>query len=60
MQFEDLPAHHRQLVPSYKEKLQEVSLCIEHNYEIIKCILGYIDEMFENMQSNIEEVRFEH
>ena len=58
MQYEELSARHKLLIPSYKEKLQDISLCIAHNYEIIKCILAHTNEMFENMQSGTGEVGF--
>lgn len=43
-----LPPHHQMLLRSYLRHLEEQSLCIEHNAEIIKLIIRDVDSMFEN------------
>ncbi|XP_008560098.1 carnosine N-methyltransferase [Microplitis demolitor] len=44
-----LPQHHQQLLIKYREHLQQVKVCIEHNAEIIKLITRGAPSIFENV-----------
>ncbi|XP_034946190.1 carnosine N-methyltransferase isoform X2 [Chelonus insularis] len=44
-----LPSHHQQLLVNYREHLQQVRMCIEHNAEIIKLITRGAPCIFENV-----------
>jgi len=50
--FNELPAHHRELLPTFRENLSNVRVCMEHNYEIIKLIVACTGEMFENKRQD--------
>ena len=53
--FNELPAHHRALLPTYKKNLCQLRVCIEHNFEIIKLIVACTDHMFENRRNGSME-----
>ena len=56
--FVELPVHHRQMVPNFRENLQIMRTCVDHNYEIIKLILDGTGMLFENKHVYLEDVSF--
>ena len=51
--FNDLPTHHKALLPHFKENLCDIRVCIEHNAEIIKLIIAGTEDMFENKKNEV-------
>ena len=56
--FVELPVHHRQMVPNFRQNLQIMRTCVEHNFEIIKLILDGTGMLFENKHVVVKEVSF--
>lgn len=54
----ELPEHHQQLLPQFRNGLEAIRHCIDHNYEIIKLITADADKLFENRQNNIVQVSY--
>jgi len=46
--FDELPDHHKAMLPSFRDNLKRLRICIYHNYEIIKLIIADVDHLFEN------------
>ncbi|XP_014678098.1 PREDICTED: carnosine N-methyltransferase-like [Priapulus caudatus] len=47
--FRKLSERHKLMCPTFTEHLNEVRLCVDHNYEVIKQIVANTDHMFENI-----------
>ena len=46
--YNDLPKHHKAMIPTFRDNLKGIKKCIEHNFEIIRLIIFHVDNMFEN------------
>lgn len=47
--YNNLPVHHRDLIPDFLANLRSIRKCTEQNFEIIKLIIAETDVMFENI-----------
>jgi carnosine N-methyltransferase len=47
--LDSLPIDHQNKLTNYRKHLEHVSTAIEHNYEIIKLIIGDVSNIFENI-----------
>lgn len=47
--LESLPLSHREKLSKYRTHLDQVAVAIDHNYELIKLIIGDVIHMFENI-----------
>jgi carnosine N-methyltransferase len=55
--YTSLPERHKQLIPKFCENLDDIKLCIDHNYEVIKLIVETTAGIFENADHKPENVR---
>ena len=51
-----LPKHHQKLLAKYRNHLDELRTCVEHNYEIIKLITADVATLFENVKHDTGQV----
>ncbi|XP_052826104.1 carnosine N-methyltransferase-like isoform X1 [Octopus bimaculoides] len=46
--YDELPDHHRSIIPNFRDHLGKVRNCIETNFHLIKLIIQNTEHMFEN------------
>ena len=46
--YDELPDHHRTIIPNFRDHLSKVRNCIETNFHLIKLIIQNTEHMFEN------------
>lgn len=53
--FDQLPKHHRKMLPDFTRHLKEVKRCIDVNQEFLRNIVSCTEGMFENrdMELNV-------
>lgn len=46
--FLELPEHHQQYLPNFRDNLDVMRTCVAHNHEVIKIMIQDAETMFEN------------
>ncbi|KAK6178439.1 hypothetical protein SNE40_013229 [Patella caerulea] len=52
--YEALPEHHKAMIPYFKDHLETVKTCVDHNAEVVNILIKDADVMFENQSKLIE------
>lgn len=54
--YEKLSEKHKELLPEFLSHLAEIKHCIDHNNEVVKVMIQYTADMFENRKSYVSIV----